>query len=70
MYVAYGLAVAAYWVYRQVCLTKGLAVAEGIIGSFITVTTVAVGLFFLRETLTPKQMAGLALIVVGLFLIQ
>jgi multidrug transporter EmrE-like cation transporter len=70
MFVAYAGAIAAYWMFRRVCLTKGLAVTEGVFGSLITVLTVAVGLMIFKETLTAKQIAGLCLILVGLFLIQ
>ena len=52
------------------CVLKGLAITEGIFGSLITVLTVAIGLLMFRESLSIKQMVGLVVIVVGLFLIQ
>jgi uncharacterized membrane protein len=70
MWAAYGAAAIAYWTFRRVCLTKGLAMTEGVFGSLITVTTVAIGLLFLQETLNAKQYVGLSLIVLGLILIQ
>ena len=70
MFVAYAASVMAYWMFRRICATKGLAVTEGLFGSLITVTTIAVGILVLRESLSPRQLGGLALILVGLFLIQ
>jgi multidrug transporter EmrE-like cation transporter len=70
MFVAFGGSVAAYWLFRRVCILKGLALTEGVFGSLITVLTVVVGLLIFKESLNPKQMAGLGLILVGLFLIQ
>ena len=70
MFAAFGGSVAAYWLFRRVCVAKGLAVTEGVFGSLITVLTVAIGLMIFKESLTTKQMAGLGLILVGLFLIQ
>lgn len=70
MFVAYGASVLAYWTFRRICVTKGLAVTEGIFGSLITVATVLFGLLVLKESLSPKQLAGLGMILAGLFLIQ
>ena len=70
MYVAFACSIAAYWTFRRLCMLKGLAVTEGIFGSLITVLTVGVGILIFREVLTVKQMVGLGLILVGLFLIQ
>ena len=70
MFVAYGASVLAYWVFRKVCMGKGLAVTEGLFGSLITVATVVFGLLVLKESLSPRQMGGLALILAGIFLIQ
>ncbi len=70
MFAAFGGSVAAYWLFRRVCIAKGLAVTEGVFGSLITVLTVAIGLMMFKESLSAKQMAGLGLILVGLFLIQ
>ena len=70
MFGAFACSIAAFWIFRRVCLMKGLAVTEGIFGSLITVLTVLAGLLLFRESLTPKQMAGLGLILVGLFLTQ
>lgn len=70
MYVAFAGSVLAYWLFRRTCITKGLAMTEGVFGSLITVLTVAFGLLVFKETLSPKQMAGLGLILAGLFLIQ
>lgn len=70
MFAAFGASVAAYWLFRRVCIAKGLAVTEGVFGSLITVLTVAIGILLFKESLTPKQMGGLGLILIGLFLIQ
>ena len=70
MFGAFAASIAAYWTFRRVCILKGLAVTEGIFGSLITVLTVAIGILLFKELLTPKQMGGLFLILVGLFLIQ
>ena len=70
MFVAFACSIAAYWTFRRLCILKGLAVTEGIFGSLITVLTVGVGILIFREVLTVKQMVGLGLILVGLFLIQ
>ncbi len=70
MFAAFAGSILAYWLFRRVCVMKGLAVTEGVFGSLITVLTVAFGLLVFKESLTTKQMAGLALILAGLFLIQ
>lgn len=70
MFVAFGASVLAYWLFRRTCITKGLAVTEGLFGSLITVATVLFGLLVLKESLNPRQLGGLALILAGLFLIQ
>ena len=70
MCAAFACSIAAYWTFRRVCILKGMAVTEGIFGSLITVLTVAIGILIFKESLNYKQMAGLMLILVGLFLIQ
>ncbi len=70
MFLACAGSIGAFFLFRRVCMMKGLAVTEGVFGSLITVLTVAIGLWIFKESLTVKQMAGLGIIVVGLFLIQ
>ena len=63
LYGAFALSIVAYWLYQRAVVNKGLAIAEGIFGSLITIITIAIGLFIMRETITTKQGFGLALIV-------
>ncbi len=70
MFGAFLCSIIAYWAFRRLCVIKGLALTEGVFGSLITVLTVAVGLMMFKEALSVKQMIGLVVIIVGLFLIQ
>ncbi|MBX7133087.1 MAG: DMT family transporter [Fimbriimonadaceae bacterium] len=70
MVVVYGCAALGYAFFRKVTVSAGVARGEALIGSLITLFTVAIGVFILRETITLKQAIGLVLIAVGIVLIS
>ncbi len=70
MVVVSFLAVAAFIAFRSVCKNFGLAVASGVVDSFLTIFTIAVAIFVFKESLTAKQYAGLGLLFIGLYLVR
>jgi drug/metabolite transporter (DMT)-like permease len=64
------LAVVAFFGFRWACLQFGLGVASGVVDSLLTLLTLAYAVFVLGEDLTRIQYAGLAFILVGLFLVK
>lgn len=62
-------AAAAYWVFRKVADLTGLTRGEATIGSLITLLTVGIGVFVLRESISVKQAIGLVLIGIGILLL-
>ena len=70
MYLVSAGAVFGYWVFRRVCQHHGLAISGGMVDSLLTVITISVAIFVLKEELLVKQYVGLGFLVVGLFLIR
>ncbi len=60
--------VIAFLVFQVVCKSYGLAVTSGIVDSLLTVLSIAAGLLLFRESLTPRQYVGIALLIAGLYL--
>lgn len=70
MYLVYCGSVLSFWLFRQVCISNGLAVSSSIVDSLVTVISVLVGVFILQEQLVPRQYIGLGALFAGLYLIR
>lgn len=65
-YLAYGVTL---WLFVQAIKAKGLAWANSAWDGWSNIATGAVALFILKEKPTQNQLAGIALISAGLFLL-
>ncbi len=70
MIVVSFLVVGAFMTFRAVCKSFGLAVASGVVDSLMMIFTIAIAIVVFKESLTAKQYAGLALLVIGLQLVR
>ena len=64
------LAISAFFAFRFMVKSFGLAVASGVVDSLLTLLTIAFAVFVLRESLSVKQYAGLSCLLVGLYLVR
>jgi multidrug transporter EmrE-like cation transporter len=64
------LAVIAFLSFRFLCQRFGLAVASGVVDSILTIASILIAMFFFKEQLSYRQIAGLTFIVVGIFLVK
>ena len=64
------LAIASFEGFRRLCVVFGLARSSGIVDSLLTLLTISIAVLILREPLLPRQYAGLALLLGGLFLVK
>lgn len=69
LYLVFPTACLAFWLFRKACGANGLAISEGLVGSVITIITIAIGILIFRETLTLKQWTGLGLVAAGMLLL-
>jgi drug/metabolite transporter (DMT)-like permease len=59
-----------FWGFRYCCQAFGLTVASSVVDTLLTLLTVGYGVFILQEKLGTVQYAGIALLLVGLFLVK
>jgi transporter family protein len=64
------LAVAAFFAFRFICQRFGLAVSSGVVDSLLTILTLAIAVFVLKEELTVRQYCGLGVLLLGLYLVR
>ncbi|MCW5941827.1 MAG: hypothetical protein KIS66_06330 [Fimbriimonadaceae bacterium] len=70
MYVGFAASLLAYSLFRQLLVTRGLALSESVFGSLITLGSVLMAIFILKESMTARQAVGIAFIVAGLIIIS